>query len=161
MKRLEWDWNDDANDCTEDLELKRLDENWCEDADDHDEDKEMKMSVMSIKESFSKISWMILSFYCFAELFSYSYSFVSIVHVCDNSLTQTSFKDRKIYNLDLICKFWLKSFNHLLSFCYNSSYTSTLIVMLMTIIDCSSLDYRVVSRSTLFRVNLCFSESYK
>ena len=37
--------------------------------------------------------------------------------------------------------------------CYDSSYASMLIAMLMTIIDCSSLDYKVVSRSTLFRVS--------
>ncbi len=42
--------------------------------------------------------------------------FINVAHVCDNLLTQTSFKDRKIYNFNLICKFWLKSFNHLLSF---------------------------------------------
>ncbi len=71
---------------------------------------------MNIKESFSKISWMILSFHCFAELFSYLYSFVSVAHICDSSLTQTSLKDRKIYNLNLICEFWLKSFDHFLSF---------------------------------------------
>ena len=76
----------------------------------------MKMSMMSIKESFSKISWMILSFHYFAELFSYLYSFVNVAHVCDSSLTQTSLKDRNIYNLNLICKFWLKSFDHLFSF---------------------------------------------
>ncbi len=45
--------------------------------------------------------------------------------------------------------------------CYDSSYASTLIAMLMTIVDRSSLGYRVVSRSTLFRISLCFSESYK
>jgi len=53
--------------------------------------------------------------------------------------------------------------------CYDSSYASMLITMLMTmlitmfltIVDRSSLDYQVVSKSTLFRVNLCFSESYK
>jgi len=45
--------------------------------------------------------------------------------------------------------------------CYNSSYASTLIAILMTIVDCSSLNYKVVSRSTLFRISLCFSESYR
>jgi len=49
--------------------------------------------------------------------------------------------------------------------CYDSSYASMLIAMLMamlmTIVDRSSLDYRVVSRSTLFRVSLCSSESYR
>ncbi len=53
--------------------------------------------------------------------------------------------------------------------CYDSSYASMLIAMLMTmlmtmfmtVVDRSSLDYWIVSKSTLFRVNLCFSESYK
>ncbi len=49
--------------------------------------------------------------------------------------------------------------------CYDSSYASMLIAMLMTmlmtIINRSPLDYKVVSRSTLFRISLCFSESYK
>ncbi len=55
------------------------------------------------------------------------------------------------------------------SMCYDSSYASMLIAMLMTmlmtmfltIVDRSSLDYRVVSKSTLFRVSLCSSESYR
>ena len=54
-------------------------------------------------------------------------------------------------------------------FCYDSSYASMLIAMLMTmlmtmfltIVDRSSLDYQVVSKSTLFRVSLCSSESYR
>ncbi len=58
-------------------------------------------------------------------------------------------------------------------YCYDSSYASMLIAMLiamlmtmlmimfLTIIDRSSLDYRIVSKSILFRVNLCFSESYR
>ena len=53
--------------------------------------------------------------------------------------------------------------------CYDSSYTSMLIAMLMTMLmimfltiaDRSSLDYRVVSKSFLFRVSLCSSESYR
>ena len=53
--------------------------------------------------------------------------------------------------------------------CYDSSYASMLIAMLMTmlmtmfmtIVDRSSLDYRIVSKSILFRVSLCFSESYR
>jgi len=53
--------------------------------------------------------------------------------------------------------------------CYDSSYASSLIVMLMTmlmtilkaIVDRSSLEHRLVSKSTLFRVSLCSSESYK
>ncbi len=53
--------------------------------------------------------------------------------------------------------------------CYDSSYASMLIAMLMTMLmtmflaiaDRSSLDYRVVSKSTLFRVSLCSSESYR
>ncbi len=53
--------------------------------------------------------------------------------------------------------------------CYDSSYASMLIAMLMTmlmtmfltIVDRSSLDYRVVLKSTLFRVSLCSSESYR
>ncbi len=69
--------------------------------------------------------------------------------------------------------FWIKHcqwFNSsLASCCYNSSYASMLIAMLMTmlmtmfmtIVDCSSLDYWIVSKSTLFRISLCFSESYK
>ncbi len=58
---------------------------------------------------------------------------------------------------------------HLHSCCYDSSYASMLIAMLMTmlmtmfltIVDRSSLDYQVVSKSTLFRVSLCSSESYR
>ena len=53
--------------------------------------------------------------------------------------------------------------------CYNSNYAFMLIVMLMTmlmtmfltIVDRSSLDYQIVSKSTLFKVNLCSFESYK
>ena len=53
--------------------------------------------------------------------------------------------------------------------CYDSSYASMLIAMLMTmlmtmfltIVDRSSLDYRVVLKSILFRVSLCSSESYR
>ncbi len=53
--------------------------------------------------------------------------------------------------------------------CYDSSYASMLIAMLMTmlmimfltIIDRSSLDYWIVSKSILFRISLCSSESYK
>ncbi len=57
----------------------------------------------------------------------------------------------------------------LVDLCYDSSYTSMLIVMLMTmlmtmfltIVDRSSLGYKVVSKSILFRVSLCSSESYR
>ncbi len=57
--------------------------------------------------------------------------------------------------------------------CYDSSYAPSLIAMLMTmlmtilmtilrtIVDRSSLEHRLVSKSTLFRVNLCSSESSK
>ena len=53
--------------------------------------------------------------------------------------------------------------------CYDSSYASMLIAMWMTmlmtmfltIVDRSSLDYRVVLKSILFRISLCFSESYR
>jgi len=53
--------------------------------------------------------------------------------------------------------------------CYDSSYASMLIAMLMTmlmimfltIVDCLSLDYQVVSKSILFRISLCSSESYR
>ncbi len=53
--------------------------------------------------------------------------------------------------------------------CYDPSYASMLIAMLMTMLMTmfltiagrSSLDYRVVSKSTLFRVSLCSSESYR
>ncbi len=53
--------------------------------------------------------------------------------------------------------------------CYDSSYASMLIAMLMTmlmtmfltIVNRSSLDYRVVLKSTLFRISLCSSESYR
>ncbi len=49
--------------------------------------------------------------------------------------------------------------------CYDSSYASMLIAMLitmlMTIVGRSPLGYRVVSRSILFRVSLCSSESYR
>ena len=64
-------------------------------------------------------------------------------------------------NQDVECKLWI--------YCYNSSYASSLIAMLMTmlmiilriIVDRSSLKHRLVSKSTLFKVNLCSSESYK
>ena len=58
-------------------------------------------------------------------------------------------------------------------FCYDFSYASSFIAMLMTIlmimlmtilraiVDCSSLEHRLVSKSTLFRVSLCSSESYR
>ncbi len=63
----------------------------------------------------------------------------------------------------------LKLFHMRLHNCYDSSYASMLIAMLMTmlmtmfltIVNRSSLDYRVVSKSTLFRVSLCSSESYR
>ncbi len=46
-----------------------------------------------------------------------------------------------------------------------SSHDTMLMTMLMTIlrviIDCSSLEHRLVLKSILFRVNLCSSESYK
>ena len=53
--------------------------------------------------------------------------------------------------------------------CYDSSYASSLMTMLMTmlmtilraIVDRSSLEHRLVSKSTLFRVSLCSSESYR
>jgi len=53
--------------------------------------------------------------------------------------------------------------------CYNSSYASSLMTMLMTmlmtilraIIDRSSLEHRLVLKSTLFRVSLCSFESYR
>ncbi len=52
-----------------------------------------------------------------------------------------------------------------LDLCYDPSYASMLIAMLMamlmTIADRSSLGYRIVPRSTLFRVSLCSSESYR
>ncbi len=46
-------------------------------------------------------------------------------------------------------------------YCYDPSYAPTLIAMLMAIADRSPLGYRVVSRPTLFRVSLCFPESYR
>ncbi len=58
-------------------------------------------------------------------------------------------------------------------FCYDSSYASSLIAMLMTMLmtmlmailraiaDRSSLEHRLVPKSTLFRVSLCSSESYR
>ena len=57
--------------------------------------------------------------------------------------------------------------------CYNFSYASLLIAMLMTmlmtmlmiilkaIVDRSSLKHRLVLKSTLFKISLCSSESYK
>ncbi len=57
--------------------------------------------------------------------------------------------------------------------CYDSSYASSLIAMLMTmlmtmlmailraIVDRSPLEHRLVSKSTLFRISLCSSESYR
>jgi len=55
------------------------------------------------------------------------------------------------------------------SICYDSSYAPSLIAMLMTMLmtilraiaDRSSLGHRLVSKSTLFRVSLCSSESYR
>ncbi len=61
----------------------------------------------------------------------------------------------------------------LLEYCYDSSYASSLIAMLMTmlmimlmtilraIVDRSSLEHRLVPKSTLFRISLCSSESYR
>ncbi len=56
-----------------------------------------------------------------------------------------------------------------INLCYDSSYASSLIAMLMTmlmtilrvIVDHLSLKHKLVSKLTLFRVSLCFSESYK
>ncbi len=53
--------------------------------------------------------------------------------------------------------------------CYDSSYAPMLIAMLMTMLMAmflaiagrSSLGYRVVPKSTLFRVSLCSSEPYR
>ncbi len=60
-------------------------------------------------------------------------------------------------------------FEYLDKACYDSSYAPSLMTMLMTmlmtilrtIVDRSSLEHRLVSKSTLFRVSLCSSESYK
>jgi len=50
-------------------------------------------------------------------------------------------------------------------YCYDSSYASSLIAMLMTILraiaDRSPLGHRLVPKSILFRVSLCSSESYR
>jgi len=53
--------------------------------------------------------------------------------------------------------------------CYDFSYAPMLIAMLMTMLMAmflaiagrSSLDYRVVSKPTLFRVSLCSPEPYR
>ena len=53
--------------------------------------------------------------------------------------------------------------------CYDSSYASSLMTMLITmlmtilraIVDRSSLEHRLVSKSILFRVSLCSFESYR
>ncbi len=61
----------------------------------------------------------------------------------------------------------LNDINEILEFahvCYDSSYASSLVAMLTilrAIVDRSSLEHRLVSKSTLFRVSLCFSESYR
>ena len=55
------------------------------------------------------------------------------------------------------------------SSCYDSSYASSLMTMLMTmlmtilrpIVNRSSREHRLVSKSILFRVSLCSSESYR
>jgi len=58
-------------------------------------------------------------------------------------------------------------------YCYDSSYAPSLIAMLMTMLmtmlmailraiaDRSPLGHRLVPKSTLFRVSLCSSESYR
>ncbi len=65
------------------------------------------------------------------------------------------------------------STNLSIDLCYDSSYAPSLIAMLMTmlmimlmtilraIVDRSSLEHRLVPKSTLFRVSLCSSESYR
>ena len=63
------------------------------------------------------------------------------------------------------CHLMQELFKILNTYCYDSSYAFMLIAMLMTmlmtIVDRSLLDYRIVLRSTLFRVSLCSSESYR
>ncbi len=72
-------------------------------------------------------------------------------------------------NISRVNSLWCNcKWNHQI-ICYDSSYASMLIAMLMTmlmtmflaIVDRSSLDYWVVSKSTLFRISLCSSESYR
>jgi len=77
----------------------------------------------------------------------------------------------------ILSKFWMNKNEILLNMrhdtCYDSSYASSLIAMLMTmlmtmlmailraIVDRSSLEHRLVPKSTLFRVSLCSPESYR
>jgi len=87
-------------------------------------------------------------------------------------------KIMQLMNLMILLKQICRMFYILLMFkysilfhlkCYDSSYASSLMTMLMTmlvtilriIVDRSSLEHRLVSKSTLFRVSLCFSESYR
>ncbi len=71
--------------------------------------------------------------------------------------------------LDMFDRTMINQLSSYCFYCYDSSYASMLITMLMTmsmtmfmiIVDCLSLDYWIVSKSILFRVSLCFSESYR
>ena len=103
-----------------------------------------------------------------------SYSLKSLIDIeaadysfIDELITQNVCDHLQIESLSLIK---LKSIRE---FCYDSSYASSLIAMLMTmlmimlmtilrvIVDRLSLEHKLVSKSTLFRISLCSSESYK
>ena len=83
------------------------------------------------------------------------YSFINEV------IAQIVCDQLQIESLTLIKAKSIREFDDHYAKCYDSSYAPTLVAMLMAIVDRSSLGYRVVSRSTLFRVSLCFSESYR
>ena len=103
-----------------------------------------------------------------------SYSLKSLIDIeaadysfINKLIAQNVYDHLQIESLSLIK---LKSIRE---FCYDSSYASSLIAMLMTmlmimlmtilrvIVDRLSLEHKLVSKSTLFRISLCSSESYK
>ncbi len=107
-----------------------------------------------------------------------AYLWIYLLSDCSlNSKAEMNDKATEIIRIlqEIIEKFtlWAKLSNWARNFwnqsCYDSSYASSLMTMLMTmlmiilrtIVDRSSLEHKLVSKSTLFRVNLCSSESYR
>ncbi len=82
-----------------------------------------------------------------------------------NFITELSLSEDYNIICTVICCLIKERHYILCHWCYDSSYAFMLIAMLMTmlmtIVDRSSLNYKVVSRSTLFKVSLCSSESYR
>ncbi len=132
---------------------------------------------------FWKICLMI--FFCIFSISSLSAIFIMILHLLQSDdnfslkhyfLIDSSSLIMFVYDMIFnekciflcICNCSLNSWT-----CYDSSYASSLIVMLMimlmtmlmtilrAIVDCLSLKHRLVLKSTLFRISLCSSESYR